>query len=218
MRSPTNALTSDTDRRPLSVSVVICTWTLDRFGQVLDAVASVVRQSPPPAQVLVVADHNPDLATKLEAALRPYGPTITVLRNANKAGLSGARNTGAGAACGDVVAFLDDDAIARPGWLAALVEAYAESSDVLAVGGAALASWVEGRPSWFPEEFDWVVGCSYRGLPTVAADVRNLIGANMSYRSHVFAHLGSFREDVGRVGSRALGCEETVLVIRLRRS
>jgi GT2 family glycosyltransferase len=201
----------------LRASVVICAWTLDRFDQVLGAVASTVHQSPRPAQVLVVADHNAVLATRLRTALQDFGSTVTVLENAHAAGLSGARNTGAAAAVGDVVAFLDDDAVARPGWLAALLDAYAEGPDVLAVGGAARASWAHGRPTWFPEEFDWVVGCSYRGLPDVTAEVRNLIGANMSYRSHVFADVGPFREDLGRLGNRPVGCEETEFGIRLRR-
>lgn len=206
------------DRGALSVSVVICAWTVERFDQVLDAVASVVHQTPPPAQVLVVVDHNPVLATRLRRALLAFGPSVTVLPNVRSQGLSGARNTGAEAAVGDVVAFLDDDAIARPGWLAALLGAYAQSADVLAVGGAARAHWTAGRPPWFPEEFDWVVGCSYRGLPTDAGEVRNLIGANMSYRSRVFARVGAFREDLGRVGSGPQGCEETDFGIRLRRA
>ena len=40
----------------------------------------------------------------------------------------------------------------------------------------------DGRPRWFPPEFDWVVGCSYTGLPETVAPVRNLIGAAMSFR------------------------------------
>lgn len=211
MRSSTEAGTA------LPVSVVVCAWTQDRFGQVLDAVASVVAQVPAPAQVLVVVDHNPALAGRLRAALGGAAPAVTVLESTGTAGLSGARTTGARAASGAVVAFLDDDAVARPGWLAALLDAYAEGEDVVAVGGAATASWVRGRPSWFPEEFDWVVGCSYRGLPSAPAEVRNLIGANMSYRSCVFAQVGTFRTDLGRVGSRPVGCEETEFGIRLRR-
>jgi hypothetical protein len=65
-----------------------------------------------------------------------------------------------------------------------------------------------------PAEFDWVVGCTYRGMPTTTAPVRNLIGANMSMRRDVFEAVGGFRTDVGRVGTRPLGCEETELCIR----
>ena len=72
------------------------------------------------------------------------------------------------------------------------------------------------RPRWWPLEFDWVVGCSYIGLPVRQADVRNVIGANMSVRRTAMTELGGFAEDMGRVGSLPLGCEETDLCIRLR--
>ena len=77
-----------------------------------------------------------------------------------------------------------------------------------------LPRWESGRPQGFPEEFDWVVGCSYRGMPTARSAVRNLIGANMSFRRHVFDVVGGFADGIGRVGARAAGCEETDLCIR----
>ena len=64
-------------------------------------------------------------------------------------------------------------------------------------------------------ELDWVVGCTYTGLPRERADVRNLMGCNMSFRREVFARVGGFDESAGRVGSIPLGCEETELCIRL---
>jgi hypothetical protein len=112
-----------------------------------------------------------------------------------------------------VLAFLDDDAVADPSWLSVLADAYA-SEMVLGVGGAVDPLWTSPRPAWFPVEFDWVVGCTYRGLPDRSAPVRNLIGASMSIRREVFAEVGGFRSGVGRVGTRPLGCEETELCIR----
>jgi len=87
---------------------------------------------------------------------------------------------------------------------------------VVGVGGAIEPLWQQRRPGWFPTEFDWVVGCTYRGAPTNTALVRNLIGANMSFRREVFDLAGGFREDIGRIGTTPLGCEETELCIRLR--
>jgi glucosyl-dolichyl phosphate glucuronosyltransferase len=53
-------------------------------------------------------------------------------------------------------------------------------------------------------------------MPEEPAPVRNLIGANMSFRREVFGSVGGFTDGIGRVGSRPLGCEETELGIRLR--
>jgi cellulose synthase/poly-beta-1,6-N-acetylglucosamine synthase-like glycosyltransferase len=116
---------------------------------------------------------------------------------------------------GDVVAFLDDDAIARPGWLASLTAAYADAG-VIGTGGVAVPRWETGKPAWFPDEFLWVVGCSYRGLPEQAAPIRNPIGANMAFRRAACTEAGGFSHGIGRVGKTPLGCEETELSIRVR--
>ncbi|MGN6577432.1 MAG: glycosyltransferase, partial [Nocardioides sp.] len=141
---------------------------------------------------------------------------VRVLANERTKGLSGARNTGCGAARGDVVAFLDDDAAAMPGWLAAHTRHYADPR-VMGVGGQVTAAWESGRPGWFPGEFDWVVGCSYVGLPRSTAEIRNPIGANMSFRRDLVLAVGGFSEALGRVGTRPAGCEETELSIHAAR-
>jgi GT2 family glycosyltransferase len=65
-----------------------------------------------------------------------------------------------------------------------------------------------------PEEFDWVVGCTYAGHRESAGPVRNLIGANMSVRRQVVDAVGGFRHSLGRTASLPAGCEETELFIR----
>ncbi len=87
--------------------------------------------------------------------------------------------------------------------------------NVIGVGGAIEPVWLEGRPAWFPEEFDWVVGCTYHGMPQTQTGVRNLIGCNMSFRREVFGLVGGFRDGIGRVGTRPVGCEETEICIRI---
>lgn len=115
---------------------------------------------------------------------------------------------------GSVVAFLDDDAEAEADWLRRLCEPYAEP-DVVGVGGLVMPEWQEGRPPWFAAEVDWVVGCSHRGLPTGPARIRNPIGANMSFRAQPLRAAGGFVNQIGRIGSRPVGCEETEAAIRI---
>ncbi len=199
--------------QPRTVTVVICAFAERRWDSLLNAVASLRAQRRLPDQFLVVIDHNPQL---LERAQSSFPSDVEVCPNGDEQGLSGARNTGVRLAIGDVVAFLDDDAEADPGWLEELLEQY--RSDVAGTGGVAIPVWPGGvRPGWFPREFDWVVGCSYLGLPTAVEPQRNLIGAGMSFRRSVFDVIGSFDTAMGRVGSHPLGCEETEFAIRLRR-
>jgi hypothetical protein len=197
----------------LGVDVVICAYTERRWEQITAAVESAFCQRPGPAQVLLVVDHNAGLAERARCELAG----VTVLESDGSPGLSGARNAGLRAATQPITAFLDDDAEARPGWLAALVAPY-RSPDVVATGGSVHPWWPGLRPRWLPPEFDWVVGCSYQGLPDTVGVVRNPIGANMSVRTSLALEIGGFDAAVGRVGSRPGGCEETELAIRLTAS
>ena len=199
-----------------SISVVICAYSADRWDDLCAAVDSVERQSAPALETIVVIDHNDALADR--ARTHFDGRRIRVLENRDAQGLSHARNVGIAAAAGDVVAFLDDDAVAEPGWIAALAAVYDEADAVVGVGGAIEPRWLAARPRTFPPEFDWVVGCTYRGHPTTRATVRNLIGANMSFRRETFADAGGFRSEIGRVGTRPVGCEETEFCIRVSRT
>ncbi len=190
-------------------AVVICAHTDERRPQIVRAVDSVRAQSPATDEVVLVIDHNDGLA----AWARAEFPDVVVVTNANHRGESGARNAGVAAVGADVVVFLDDDAAAHPGWLGHLLAHY-DDPDVLGVGGAADPDWQDGRPTWLPREFDWVVGCTYRGLPEEPSSVRNLIGCNMSFRRSVIEQAGGFYEGLGRTGANALGCSETEFCIR----
>ena len=196
----------------LSLSVVICAYTLERWDAIVAAVESVRRQSAPVHQVVLVSDHNPELLDRARLSF----PDVTCLENAGAQGLSDARNTGIAAATGDVVAFLDDDAAADQDWAERLLAAFAED-DVIGVGGDVTPAWQAPRPRWFPEEFLWVVGCSYAGLPASRAQIRNPIGANMAFRRSVFTRCGGFDPGMGRLGKDAAGCEETEFSIRAQR-
>lgn len=194
-----------------TVSVIICAYTERRWTDLLAAVASVQSQHSQVHEIVVVIDHNDQLMAQAQVAL----PSVTVIANAEERGLSGARNTGIARATGAILAFLDDDAAARPDWLERLVAPF-DDDNVLGVGGAAVPVWAGAPPAWFPAEFLWVVGCSYTGMPTQVAEIRNLMGCNMAFRSNVFAEVGGFRPGIGRVGRRPVGCEETELCIRAR--
>ena len=198
-------------------SVAICAYTMRRWDDLTEAVGSVLAQLRTGDECLLVIDYNDELLARASAEFARYD-AVRVVANAQTKGLSGARNTAIAGSRGGVVAFLDDDAVAGPTWLGEVLAALGET-DVLAVGTAALPRWPDGRrPAWFPPEFDWVVGCSYGGLPTERADVRNVIGAAMAFRRVAFELAGTFSDLVGRVGTTPTGCEETELCIRLRRA
>lgn len=193
----------------MKASVIICAYTEKRWDDLVAAVQSIQAQSLPPSEIIVVIDHN----RPLFAQACTHFPTVLVVENQEQRGLSGARNTGVAQAQGDILAFMDEDALAEPDWLAQLVNCYRDPQ-VMGVGGAIVPLWQKERPAWFPAEFDWVVGCTYLGMPARVAPVRNLIGCNMSFRRQIFQTIGGFRSGIGRVGTVPVGCEETELCIR----
>ncbi|WP_374215032.1 glycosyltransferase family 2 protein [Streptomyces longispororuber] len=202
----------------MTASVVICVYTEDRWSDILAAVDSVRTQSYPAVETLLVVDHNPALLERLAKEYKEAAG-IRVLANAGPRGLSAGRNTGIAASDADIIAFLDDDAVAERDWLRHFVAGYADPK-VMAVGGRTEPVWASGRrPVWFPEEFDWVVGCTYKGLPPGRVKVRNVLGGNASFRRTAFDVAGGFATGIGRDGDkRPLGCEETELCIRLSRA
>jgi glycosyltransferase involved in cell wall biosynthesis len=197
------------NRQGSRLAVIICTYTNERLAGLGRAIRSVLRQSRPPDELIVVVDHNEALLARVTRDFRE----VVVIDNWQAPGLSGARNSGIAAAGAELIAFIDDDAEAAPDWLERLELGF-QDNHVFGVGGYVEAIWEERRPRWFPEEFDWVVGCSYRGLPEAAGNVRNLLGCNMAFRREVFQAVGGFRTGIGRIGTYPSGCEETELCIR----
>ncbi|HEY9311204.1 glycosyltransferase family 2 protein [Williamsia sp.] len=195
------------------LSVVICCFADERLTGLIEAIDAAVAQLVPGDEVIVVVDHNPALHSEL---VNRYDATIKVIENAATQGLSGARNTGCALADGDVIVFLDDDARLRPGSLGATRSAFADPG-VVCIGGRVVADWQSGRPGWFPDEFGWVVGCDYRGLPADGGSIRNPIGAAMAVRRTELAAAGGFSNRLGRVGAVPAGCEETLMGIELHR-
>ena len=195
-----------------SISVVVCAYTLERWDNLVDVVESVHAQTRPAIETIVVIDGNDELARR---AHETFSDTV-VLVNAYQPGLSGGRRTGSDRARGDVVAFIDDDAIADADWLEQLSGAYRDPN-VLGVGGVIEPLWEQPPPPWFPAEFNWVVGCTYAGMPVQRDRIRNPIGANMSVRAEVLARTGAFDPRLGRVpGRKAVSgaAEETEFCVR----
>jgi glycosyltransferase involved in cell wall biosynthesis/GT2 family glycosyltransferase len=192
------------------ISVVICAYTAERIELLAAAIESLREQTVSPHEVVLVIDHAPEL----EAICRQRWPQALVVANREQQGLSGARNTGVSECGGEVVAFLDDDAAAAPDWIERLGAAYADPN-VLGAGGTVRPNWSTERPGWFPPEFDWVVGCTHSGMPRQRQAVRNLVGANMSFRRQALLKAGGFRHELGRIGKIPAGAEETDLSIRI---
>lgn len=192
--------------------MVICTYTEKRFDDLRRAIRSVEAQRVPVHEIVVAVDRNPGLLRRIEAEF----PGTLAVANSEHPGAGGARNSGVAAATGSVLVFIDDDVEVERDWLEGLM-APMSNPRVLGVGGALKPAWATNRPGWFPVEFDWVVGCTYTGMPTEIARVRNAISANMAVKREVFEAVGGFRAGFGKQGAVSEP-EETEFCIRAGRA
>jgi glucosyl-dolichyl phosphate glucuronosyltransferase len=196
----------------LDASVIICTYTEKRWDDLVAAIVSVQQQSTPARELIVVVDHNSPLLERVHASF----PQVIAIENSEPQGLSGARNSGIASAQSSLVAFLDDDAMAEPDWLARLCHCCADPQ-VMGTGGTVEPYWLSKQPNWFPEEFYWTLGCTYQQRPEQPIVVRNPFGGCTCYRRELFEAVGGFRTGIGRDNSaRPMGGEETELCIRAR--
>jgi glycosyltransferase involved in cell wall biosynthesis len=133
----------------------------------------------------------------------------------DRRGLSLARNVGAQAAEGDVIAFTDDDCEARDDWLATLARCFTAEPDVDVVGGALLAPAARRRglakcPTLIPTDalYDPVVSGRH---PPAGWD---WYGGNFALRASILKRVGPFDECFG-VGARFRIAEDTDYKLRL---
>lgn len=192
----------DTD--PL-VSVVICTH--DRARYLGRALESVLEQRAPGVdfEVIVVDNCSTDDTAAVVRSFSGAGNVRYV--HEDRLGLCHARNRGWRSARGRWIAYLDDDAVASPGWLAAIAETFAGVRDCGVLGGRVEPIWEAPRPPWLSDDIarsltivDWAE------QPRCLDDLERewLVGANLAVPHSVLAEVGGFRPQLDRVGSRML--------------
>lgn len=199
----------------MRVSVILCTYSIDMYDHFVEAVESLYTQTYQDIEVIIVIDGNETLCKRVRATFGVKADTVIHCNEENR-GLLQSRNIGVDHARGEVIAFIDDDAVAHEEWVEELVRAYRDR-DAVAVGGKMDPRWVAGKPRYLPEEFYWLVGVTQRGFADGEGEVRNTFGSNLSFRREVFQELGGFNAAMGgRKGKGNLQGGESELCARLR--
>ncbi len=198
------------------LSVVVPTY--NRYDVLPDAIASLLAQRLPVEAVVV--DNSPDAAASAAFGARYGGaPGLRYLLE-TVPGLSNARNRGLSEARGEVVAFLDDDAIAGPGWSAAILHAFDTLGGATAVvGGRVVPRWVTPRPAWLPDNLlSYLSIVDWGGALRPLRDGEWVAGCNLAFRRDAVAAAGGFSRGLGRTGGGAslMSNEENDIIARIR--
>lgn len=134
-----------------------------------------------------------------------------------RAGLSAARNRAVREAGGELIYFLDDDAVPAAGWLEAYIDIFRDPQ-VAAAGGPVEPLFDGPLPEWLDQRFLPYLSAWDRGGTSLDLFYNELPrGANMAFRRSCFELYGDFLEQLGRRGASLRSCEEVELCLRLER-
>jgi len=199
------------------ISIITASYTMDRFKDIIELLDSIQVQSYKKIEIIVVADGAPELAEKIKNHIHQKNHSnISVLCNEGERGLSSARNLGIKQATGEIIAFVDDDALLFPNWAEETAKAYAGDSSIIGLTGPILPLWEDESMAWFPKEFYWIFSCTYWDW-TEPIEVRNGYGTNISFRKEAFDQCGYFKISLGvKGGWQGPGGEETEFSIRVK--
>jgi GT2 family glycosyltransferase len=195
------------------VSIIII--TRNRPFLLRHSIERVLSQPYPHKEIIVVDSSSND---ESERIVEQYPEVISVRLRGQRNNMPQARNTGITAASGDIVAFIDDDAMVQPGWLAALINAY-DDKTVGAVGGRVInmpepyCDEVRGSPR-FQIASGRLTGKDGGVFSAKEIEVDHLIGCNMSFRQEVLEQVGGFDSNYTLTNY----CEETDLCMRVKKA
>jgi GT2 family glycosyltransferase len=198
-----------TKKHPL-VSVIATSYTMERLEDLITLIGSLQKQTFTYCEIIIVLEKSRELLDRVDDYIKQNEyDNVRVLFNSGMRGASAARNMGIRNARGEILAFIDDDAVATPGWLEGIVNIFKSRTDTIGVTGPILPLWENESLMWLPEEFYWIVSCApVRSEQQIK--VRNAWGNNMAFRKEAFEKGGLFLSEVGARGGGARGKHELV--------
>ena len=193
------------------LSVIICTYNREKY---LYNVLKSIAENDFPADRYEIVLINNNSTDRTEEECRRFVEDFPEVRfryfMEPQQGLSYARNRGVTESEGDVLVFVDDDALVNKIYLQTYADFFDRHPEIEAAGGPIIPRYETGEPAWMSHYT--------KALITGYKDLGNKIrefpkgdypgGGNAAYRASVFKAVGLFNVELGRKGDSLIGAEE----------
>lgn len=199
------------------LSIVICTYNRERY--IAESVRAALNQtaSKDLYQVIVVNNNSQDRTDEICRKLLEEDKLQFDYFIETNQGNSFARNRGIHESKGEIIAFIDDDAMMEPAYVSNLLDFYRNNPGVDAVGGRIYPRYEEKKANWLsPVLMPLIAALDMGNSPRPFRWGKFPIGANMSFRRQVFEKIGVFNVELGRIGTNLQGGDEKDVFARMR--
>jgi GT2 family glycosyltransferase len=174
----------------------LTSYTIERLYDIFELLTSISTQTFHDFETIFVVEGSNELYNSLLRFSKNRGFKINLVLSDQKLGLSGARNLGGKIARGEILAFVDDDAVLFPQWAEQVANTFKDNT-IVGVTGPAVPAWKNASLQWFPKEFYWLIGGTGWYQQKEISDVRNGWGMNMAFRRQAFVECQGFDTNFG---------------------
>lgn len=193
------------------LSLIICTYNRDKY--IYNVLKSIADNNFDKTNYEIVLVNNNSTDNTIEECKRFQldFPDVNYQYFLEECqGLSYARNRGIKEAKGDILVYVDDDALVNKEYLQAYSDFFKNYPNAFAAGGPIIPKYETEQPSWmsyYTKEL--VTGYLYKGNQIIEFKKRRYPGGgNAAFKKEVFDEIGLFNVDLGRKGNNLLGAEE----------
>ena len=168
--------------------------------------------SPDRFETLIIDNSSRKEGKEAFLALLPAGDNLRYVEF-SPLGLSRARNHGLKLTRTPYIAFIDDDAVPKPGWADAVIATFQQHEDVGFVGGPLTPIWPGPQPDWVSPRMLLSLGILDLGEEERELDQYEFVyGANMAFDTAALRQTGGFDTNLGRIGAKSLLSGEEIQV------
>ena len=193
------------------LTAIICTYNRARYvGKLLESIAA--NDLAKTEYELLLVDNNCTDNTRevCEAFAAAHPDVLFRYTTEPEQGLSAAKNRGIKEAKGDIIVYIDDDALVDPWYLRTYAEWFATHPETMACGGPIEPLYETSEPDWMTPYTKALLTAWMNYGEKVREYPRGRYpgGGNAAYRKEVFEQVGGFNTALGRKGGNLMGSEE----------